>query len=162
MENSKHKIISMITVQSTSNNCSENENPPRKINFAVSFRPIYYFLRVFGFMPFKIVYNSNGEIEGQKITAFDIVWLLISLSFYLFAIDGNKIWSDIYTLRNFSSIVIFIRKASFILEILFYIIGILMDFHNRRKLVNILQNVDKIDKEVSLTLIHFINKIEQN
>lgn len=132
------------------NNCSENENPLRKLNFSVVFRPIYYFLRVFGFMPFTIVYDSKGAVQKHSITVFDVVWLLISLFVYLYAIHSTIIWYDSENSPDMSAFLLWVGKIFYILEIVFCIIGILMDLCNRYKLINILQSFEMFDEEVSL------------
>lgn len=49
-------------------------------NFAFCYRPIYYFARVCGQMPYTITYHPNGAIVGIKLYKCDFIWFAISLS----------------------------------------------------------------------------------
>lgn len=80
--------------QSPSNN---NQSIGKMLNskeydFAHCFRPIYYCSRIFGFMPFSIVYDSSAAIHKPSPRAFDLLWLrLIRFNDYwfLYSNGGN-------------------------------------------------------------------------
>lgn len=146
MENSRRNNISMIAVQS--NDCSENENPSTKLRFSAAFRPIYYFSRFFGFMSFTFVHDSKGDIQRHKITAVDILWFFISLCIYLFALNITIVWHDLYMSTINSNFIMLASKTIFISEIVFCIIGMIMDLCNRCEIINILRNIEQFDKEV--------------
>lgn len=57
--------------------------PLKKMTFSYSLRPIYYFSRIFGLLPFTIVYDTNGDVYEARVTCFDILWFIISVCLYL-------------------------------------------------------------------------------
>lgn len=123
---------------------------PRKLNFAYTFRPIYYFCRVFGLMPFKITYHSNGTIHGFKIGAFDILWCIISMSFNL--ILASLSFKNSPSVVDLKTVSIILVGGDFILQIfslLFDAIVIGMDLCFCSKLVRILKKINNFDDEVS-------------
>lgn len=56
----------------------QRENSLKKENFEYCFRPIYYFSRAYGQIPFTITYYKNGAIDGVKIYKRDYIWVAIS------------------------------------------------------------------------------------
>lgn len=126
----------------------------RKFNFAYAFRPIYYFCRVFGLMPFKITYYSNGTIHGFEIATFDIIWFIISMAFNLvlaFLMLRNS--QHVENLKNMSIILV---GGDFILQVfsmVFDVILIGMDMCISSKLVRILKKINAFDEEVSECIV---------
>lgn len=121
----------------------------KKHNFAYSFNPVYYFSRIFGFMPFSIAFDSNGTIRSAQVKVIDILWSLISISFnFFYAIQFaiffgfEEILNQSFTLANSTKSIIVSRKLCNCLSI-----GI--DMCNRFKLVGILKNVNTVDKKVN-------------
>lgn len=141
---------------------AENQAKVVQLDFAYTFRPIYYFSRIFGFLPFTIVYNSIGSIQAPKIRVFDMVWFFISIFFYALSIF-------IIYLRRIK----FPKNASFILingdflllisGLIFSILVVVMDMCNRYKLVDILRNFNSFDEKASQqqfnTFIKMISKV---
>lgn len=122
----------------------------RKFNFAYTFRPIYYFSRVFGLMPFKITHYPNGTIHGFEISTLDIVWFIISIGFNLmlvyFVVDNSQ---HVENLKNMSIILV---GGDFILQVfsmIFDIILIVIDMCVSTRLVWILKKINAFDEEVS-------------
>lgn len=120
---------------------NDNEIHKDHPNFAYSFRPVYLFLRLFGLMPFSIIYNSNDEIQKCKITKFDGCWFVISLSMYLLMAIFIKV---IHVPTSFS-----------ILGTIFGILGytysfsaIVVNMWNRNRFVKILKQITIFDMEV--------------
>lgn len=148
MENPSRKDILKLTVQPKLNDCRNQKNLSTNFNFAYVFRPIYYISRVFGFMPFKIIYNSKSDAQEPKMGAFDMIWFLISISVYLLAIDTKQVW-DVQLKNNGSNTLSISTKALSIVELIFGIIGIGMDLCNRFKLINILGKFTIFDCEVN-------------
>lgn len=122
----------------------------RKFNFPYTFRPIYYICRVFGLMPFKITYHSNGTIHGFKIGTFEILWCIISMSFNLIlAFVSVKNSPNIEALKTMSIILV---GGDFILQVfslIFDAMVIGMDMCNCSKLVRIIKKINTFDEEVS-------------
>lgn len=121
----------------------------RDFNFVYGFCPIYYFSRLFGLVPFTLVYNSNGTIEGQQIKVFDIMWFVISITINLimtFMISGstqylNHVKSTSYILEGGDHLLL-------LLSAVFNIILILFGMSIRFKMVEILINIDNFDAKV--------------
>lgn len=121
----------------------------KSINFAYSFRPVYYFSRISGFAPFTISFDSNGTIQVPTIRVFDIVWLILSI----FA----QILSPILFVRNekFSihhiSLAILIRSdvISIVVRTTFNISAIVFEMCKRYKAVEILKKITDFDEDVS-------------
>lgn len=121
-----------------------------KFNFFYSFRPVYYFSRTFGFLPFSIVYDSNGSIQIPKIRVFDSLWFTIAMSVYILSavivLQNTESPEDG---SNIESVILKITDYILLVSMLFFgavIIG--MDMINRFKLVEILKDINTFDEEV--------------
>lgn len=139
--------------------CSESESQltvlnSGKINFFYSFRPIYYFSRIFGFMPFTIVCDSNGTIQGPAIRSFDIFWFIVSILLYLLSAFLSFKNAQFPKNSDSTESVILIRADHFLLlsGLMFGALIILMDMCNRFKLVGILKNIKTFDEEASQSI----------
>lgn len=130
----------------------------KTFDFVYCFRPVYYFSRIFGFMPFTVIYDSNGTIQGPKIRVFDILWLILSMFVQILSpilyIQNRKF--SIYDI----SLAILIRSDAIVITMrtVFNISAIIMDMCNRYKLMEILKKINNFDEEVSFKafLIRFI------
>lgn len=118
-----------------------------KLDFAYTFRPVYYFSRICGFLPFTIVYNSDGSIQGPKVRVFDITWFILSISLYV--LPAFMHFRNIDYLKNQSFILIDGDFLLLKLGLVFCILVIVMDMCNRFRLVLILKNVKSFDEKVS-------------
>lgn len=122
----------------------------QKFNFFYSFRPIYYFSRTFGFMPFTIVFNSNGSIQGPNIRTFDILWFIIAITIYIL--------SAIVVLQNTEHLEIgstteseILKNTDFVILVSMLFFGALiiaMDMYNRGTIVEMLKSIKSFDDEV--------------
>lgn len=125
----------------------------KDFNFAYGFRPIYYFSRVFGLMPFTLTYNSNGKIDGQKIKVIDILWFVISITMNLvmiFMISGSTQY-----LHHVKSTSLILEGGDHLLLLLSAIFDVILmgfDMCIRFKLMEILKNIDNFDDEVRVVL----------
>lgn len=122
-----------------------------KYNFFYSFRPIYYFSRLFGFMPFTINYHSNGTIQGPVIRSLDIVWLITSICFYFVSAILTYTTAP-YHQTTESAILSSGDDLILISGLIFGIFIIIMDWCNRFKLVNIQKNIHTFDEEASQSM----------
>lgn len=121
-----------------------------QLNFTFGFRPIYYFARICGQMPFTIIYHrSNGAIVGTKFFKCDFIWSAISLcmqiAFIRFAMDlltSPRDPNQISATLHFCNIIIWF------LTVLFGISMMVLDTHNRWKIVGILKEFVHFDNEV--------------
>lgn len=126
----------------------------KKIDFAYSFRPIYYISRFYGLMPFTITYNSRGTIHGPKVKMFDILWFIVSIIINL--IYAFKISKDTLYLQDPKKISNILIGGDYFLEvfsIIFIILLIGMNMCIRSKLVDIVKKINTFDEEVSQFIV---------
>lgn len=130
---------------------NNQQAPVRKLNFAYTFRPIYLVSRVFGLMPFSIVYYPNGDIHKPRISKFDGVWSVLSLSIYVYGIFSTLSYTNEYSanLRFQSKILNICYTLTIGLGLGFCISSIILDMGNRFKLIGIIKKFDIFDKEAS-------------
>lgn len=135
----------------------------KKINFIHSFHPIYIFSRMFGLMPFSIVYYPNGDVEKPKVSILDAIWFAILLSIYVFGFsvvlsfvideppDSTMSWitTIVFTLSSESSLI-------------FCCLSSIANMGNRFKLIDILKMFIIFDQEASRTKVSFIHFTLQN
>lgn len=123
----------------------------RKFNFFYSFCPVYYFSRMFGFMPFTIVYDPSGTIQKPVIRSLDIFWLIVSIFVYLLSAFISFQNAHFPQNSNYIESVILLG-ANYVIMLSGLIFGaliIVLDMCNRFKLVAILNNIKTFDEEVS-------------
>lgn len=137
--------------QSPSNNnqsnCIGKMLNSKEYDFAHCFRPIYYCSRIFGFMPFSIVYDSSAAIHKPSPRAFDLLWFIISISIYVSTIIGFYIQRAEIPFSA-SQILNDIAWFGMISSLVFGVIGISLDMCNRFKIVNIFNEFNRIDEKV--------------
>lgn len=116
-------------------------------DFVYSFRPMYYFSRFLGLLPFSFVYDSNGLIEAPRIRICDGVWFVISVAFYfILAMNSSQVIEIPYdaaplvTLSNSLLLTIGLFNASAI---------IVLSMGVRFRFVTILKKITRFDKEAS-------------
>lgn len=131
---------------------------PKDFNFAYGFRPIYYFSRIFGLMPFTFVYNSKGKIDGLKVGLVDILWLIISITINL---------TMAFMILGSTQYLYYVKSTSFILEGVDYFLLLVAAILNTTiigfgiciasKLVGVLKNIDSFDDNVRVPF-HLLQK----
>lgn len=121
-----------------------------KLNFFYSFRPIYYFSRIFGFMPFTIVCDSTGTAREPAIRSLDIFWFIVSIFSYLLSAFVSFEFALFPQNPDYNESVILLG-ADYVIVISGLVFGafiIVMDIFNRFKLVGILNDMKTFDEEV--------------
>lgn len=132
---------------------NEKKYDAKPTNFAHVFRPIYYFARLCGQMPFSIVHGTHGGIREIRIRTIDALWFFISICIYstltccvcvylVRAFSNYRIDPSLYVLASGVNL---LRLINFLCGILILI----MDMCNRHKLVNILKKFTTFDREAS-------------
>lgn len=125
---------------------------PKKLNFEYCLRPIYFISRVSGLLPFSVARDSNGIIHAPRINAFDFVFFIVSISWYLFltfvSFREIQFWpnlnkSQVLTVSNYSLLIV---------TLIFGALTITMDLFNRAKLIDILKKFITFDQNVSFVL----------
>lgn len=121
------------------------------LNFAHCFRPIYFISRVFGLMPFSIVYYPNGDIHKPKVTIYDVLWLVFSLVAYGYGISVMLSYmnGDKETFASDSRILNGGYAMSYSLGLVLGSLSVILDMSNRFSLIDIVKKFDIFDKEVS-------------
>lgn len=122
----------------------ENETLLDEKDFAYSFRPIYYFTRIFGLMPFSLVRDKNTKAQRPRVSILDGFWFIISICIYLWGAYVSTVH-----IMQFGAIIV--SKANFVVRIFGLIFGaflIVVNMLNRFKLVNIFNDFAIFDKEV--------------
>lgn len=131
------------------------ENRSKNLNFADSFRPIYYFSRVFGLMPYSIIYDSNGDVQEPKVRTLDVLWFVISMCIYI--LMAVILYQEM-NISNLNTSVYILLLGEFVLLMLTLIFGaqvIGMDMCNRFRIIDILKKINTFDKEAR----HFSRKV---
>lgn len=125
------------------------ENRVEKRNFGYSFLPIYYFSRVFGLMPYSIVYNARGEIQKSQVRMIDGLWFIISICIYVLVAFTNYLNVKLPEEMTTVSVALYFGHYMLLIEgLLVSAITIGLDMYNRHKLVVILKSFISFDKEV--------------
>lgn len=126
----------------------------KKIDFAYSFRPIYYVSRAYGLMPFTITYNSRGQIYGPEVRLFDILWFIIAIFAnlsYMFMTSKDTLY--LQDPKEKSNILI---GGDYFLEVfsIMYIITLIgTNMCIRSKFVGIIRKISTFDEEVSQFIV---------
>lgn len=124
------------------------------IDFPHVFRPIYFFARFFGQMPFTIVYRSSSGIFGRpQVNKIDALWYFISICTYT-ALAYSICY---FLIRAFSHypidpILYVLTSAVNMFRLINFLCGILiliMDMCNRHKLLKILNKFTMFDRKAS-------------
>lgn len=133
----------------------------KKLTFAHSFQPIYYFLRIFGFMPFSIVHDLNGAIKTARVRTIDFLWFIISMAVYLLSAFHFLISNQHLHTAGTSILLANCTRSILTISKLFHCLCIGIDMCNRFKIVGILKKINSFDEKVSssesyLSLIVFL------
>lgn len=123
---------------------NEKEDQTNNLNFAYSFRPVYYILRFLSLMPFTITYDLNGEVQKCAVTKFDVLWIGIPLSMYLLMTSYMEILTHlppVLLLGTELGILIFTHN----------LLTILVNMYNRYRFIDILKKITNFDKEVTFS-----------
>lgn len=130
------------------------KNRIQKSDFTLTFQPIYYISRIIGLIPFSISFDLNGEPQRPKVGKFDSIWLIISISVYLYgAWSFIKKFESPSDPQESSYIIIYIDNAILVIGLLLGVLAVVLDWWNRYKLVEILEKLLIFDKEVKMIFI---------
>lgn len=126
---------------------NRNISKGTKFDFVYCFRPVYYFSRIFGYMPFTIIQDSNGTIQRPKLRTFDILWFILSI--FLYILSTFMQFRNIQYTENRSYVLIGGDFLLLKMSLIFSILNVVMDMCNRFKLVDILKNFNSFDEKVN-------------
>lgn len=122
----------------------------KKLDFVHCFRPVYYFSRIFGYMPFTFIYDSNGTIQELKVRVLDILWLILSIFIHIFIAIIYFRNEGFAIFNGTSDIIIKSDIYLMVLWLIFIILSITMDMCNRSNLMEILKKFNNFDENVRL------------
>lgn len=127
------------------------------MEFLNSFEPIYYFSRIIGLLPFKIICNLNGDIEMPRVSMLDRIWFISSILLCLLvAFCVTQPISHDITLSRSQIVLISSDQWRLVLCLIFCAIVIVMDMCNRFKLVTIFKKITIFDRKVSKNVFNFM------
>lgn len=139
--------ISMIKIDDPYQVAGKKRCSQKSHDFVYSFRPMYYFSRFFGLLPFSFTYNSNGQIEAPQIRIIDGVWFVISVTFFLILAINS---SQVIEIPNDSAPLVTLSNTLLLTVGLFNGAAMIV-FHMcvRFRFVTILKTITTFDKEAS-------------
>lgn len=137
-----------------------NEDTSLQLNFAYCFRPIYYFARICGQMPFTISYPKIGAIIEAKYYKLDFIWCAISLGiqFSFIRLAFDLLTSSPRDSTVISSTIYFCNLTVWFVIILFGISMMPLDARNRLKIVEIFEKFNHFDQEVHHSNPHILHE----
>lgn len=139
------------TNNNQSNTIAEIRNST-EYDFAYCFRPFHYISRIFGYMPFSIIFDSKNAICRPTIRVFDILWFIVATFLYIsMAIVCARFLKNSYTS---STVLSDGDRLILIVSIVFGFLLIVMDMYNRFKFVDMLNKFKRSDEEVR-SISHF-------
>lgn len=129
-------------------------------DFVYSYRPMYYFSRFFGLLPFSFVYDSNGHIQAPRIRIADGVWFVFTVVFYIVlainSCQGIQIPKDAVPLIFYSNTLLLtvglFNGATMIV----------VNMCVRFKFVAILKTITNFDKEASHSRFVFFLRFHES
>lgn len=130
---------------------AKNGNSSRTVNFVFSLQPIFYLSRIFGFMPFSIVYNQSSQIHEPRIKKRNILWTFILVSLHL--LSFGILWTHDKLQSEHVKLSFLIQGDTIHLQISIItgIIIIGIEMCNRFKFIGILNKFITFDKDVSFS-----------
>lgn len=140
--------ISMIKMDDRYQIAGKKSCATKSRDFVFSFRPMYYFSRAFGLLPFSLEFDLNGELQAPKIRIFDGVWFATCVTFYL--VLSFDSWQAIEIKNDEAPLISYINNS------LLLTIGlsngallIILNMCIRFRFVKILKTFITFDKEAS-------------
>lgn len=111
-------------------------------NVYETFQPLCVVLRVFGFMPFTV---SRRIEKGPSATLFDGLLLGFRVSSYLFLFTMNTLWGQLEPEAESSLLIRHGWHKLYLLEMLVLAFVVLLNYANRRTIVECLRLMDQFD-----------------
>lgn len=155
------KIIEIIGAASVKEPQPNIVNPPKtlmkkELDFMDCLKPMNYFLRTLGLMPFSIYRVPNGNILKSKVRKWDVMWSLFTLCIYsscvFISLEYGNLQQESHA-HNKSFIHIYrgviAHNLHTTLGVIFCILFVTMDMCNRNEIVDLFNKFVIFDKEVT-------------
>lgn len=121
----------------------------KRLTIAYSLKPMYILSRIFGFMPFSIIFDSNGAIQRARIKKLDFLWFITSIGIYLLSSYHFLTYSARNRIPKGRATLVYGTRSIVIFRKGLNCLNITMDMHNRFRLVEILKRINTFDEEAS-------------
>lgn len=122
---------------------SKTTKSRKKTTFSDCVYEIYRTSRVFGLLPFSLVFK-NHEIVGTRVSALDCIWFIVSLTIY-----ANLIYFASFELPWQMPLLLhyehYIQLTSGLIRIM---LSIILDMYNRQRIAQIIVDLIDFDKMV--------------
>lgn len=135
---------------------TKNNIKSKKPTFVHSFKPIYILCRIFGFMPFTIVFDSNGAIQTAQIRVIDFIWFIISIGIYLATAFYFVMYVRQHPIPNKRVTLVYGTRLIVLFRKLFNCLCVTVDMCNRFKLVKIFKRINSFDDKVESLFIRHL------
>lgn len=124
--------------------------PKHNFDLLHSYRPIYIVLRIFGLMPFSIVFDSNGDIHRPVVRKLDALWFLISMvAFNCFMYFSFKYFNSEENIKPLSTTSFVGNACVYGISSTICLLSLVLDMCFRFKFVNIFKKITIFDKQVN-------------
>lgn len=127
----------------------------KKLSFIQCLQPVYILGRLFGFLPFQVHFDSNGQIDKATVGVCDFIWFVTSI-----AINLVFAYLMIFPLGPIigygSPVLIFCVQLFSILGFIIAALAISLDMWNRKCLVKTFKKFTEFDRYVRIKQHKFI------
>lgn len=123
------------------------EQPKTRLTFYDCFRSVHKIARLFGLLPFKIVFDSKGNVERTEVnvpSAILFAGSIIANAFLVYIIQ----YSSRSTTRFGSPIIYLADRMFCVISYVILFSSIVVDMVNRNRLLKLLKDIMLFDKVV--------------
>lgn len=128
----------------------------RELEFMDCVRPMKYFLRILGLMPYTIVRAPNGNILESKVKKWDVFRFLLSICVYLscafVSFKYGKMHRALFNHSKYNTHIyqgVIAHNLHTTWGVICCILFVVMDMWNRNKIVDLFKKFTVFDKEVN-------------
>lgn len=124
------------------------ENVTKKtLTFYHSIQPVYIISRIFGLLPFTVLYNSNGYMHKAKVRLLDLIWFVFMI-IVNFGLTYKMVTKVQRMIDGDTSILFASGRLIILLNFVKVAVASILDMLNRNRLVKMLKDFLKFDKSV--------------
>lgn len=121
----------------------------KNFDFVYNLYTIHLYSRLFGLVPFSIFRDSSGEVQRAHVSKLDLLWFVISISFYFYL--AYAYWVVTSEMHYVNGLFVLRLGDTLLIGVgLIYSGAIcIMDMYNRSRIVEFLKKFILFDKNVS-------------